>query len=467
MQEEGYEISSIPLDLVWLELQQEIKPVVGEANVKAWFSCSSLKTFDENKAVIEVPNVFVSSNLQKKFEKETKKALTKALKKLGLVFNISDDFMFSYEIKKNTEKSKSINQTNFNHPNLSDIKPGIQERKQHSNINPKYTFESFIVGGNNNLAYTVAEAIAKEPGTRFNPLFVYGNVGLGKTHLIQAIGNYIYNQDPSKKIVYVSTDQYITDFLESIRLKTSNFSKIYRDADVLIIDDIQFISGREKTQEEFFHTFNILHQKNKQIIVSADQPPGSIPTLQDRLRSRFQWGMIVDIGAPDFETRSAILQSKANQIGLNIDVDIIEFIAHSIQTNIRELEGAINQIAVLCQLQGIQPDLNLVKGMLNKPRSVIKRFDAKKIIAEVSEFYNISISDIMSPRRDKEISSARQISMYLMRTELKLSLPKISESVGRKDHTTAIHSINKISALILEDYPTKRNIEKIKEKLYE
>jgi chromosomal replication initiator protein len=313
-----------------------------------------------------------------------------------------------------------------------------------------------------------AQAIAKEPGQRFNPLFIYGGVGLGKTHLMQAVANAILESHPEKNVVYTSTQTYINDFLESIRNKaTSNFTETYNNADVLVIDDIQFIAGKDKTMEEFFHTFNLLHQNNKQIILSADQPPRSIPTLPDRLRSRFEWGMTVDVQSPDFETRCAIIQSKAKAQDIELDYESVEFVASNIKNNIRELEGAINQILVLCQVQNLKPDLELVKNILKSATKTPKRFTYQHITSVCCDHFGIEESDVLSARRDKEIALTRQIAMYLMRTELKMSLPKIASALGRKDHTTAIHSINKIAGNLDEDFNLRRHVGAIRQKLYE
>ena len=457
------------LDLIWDTSLQEVQKELSEANFKTWFLSTTLEEVDPvtKTALINTPNNFVSKNLQAKYSQKILKLLKKhaSVEILELDFKVAGSKKGS--ARKNTANTelKGAQSSRNTHSKPSYIKKSLGHTMLP--INPKYSFNNFVVGGSNELAYTVAQAISKAPGERFNPLFIYGEAGLGKTHLIQAVANEILNSFPDKKVVYTSTQAYINDFLDNIRNKsTSNFSETYNQADVLVIDDIQFLAGKDKTMEEFFHTFNLLHQNNKQIILSADQPPRSIPTLPDRLRSRFEWGMTVDIQSPDFETRCAIIQSKAKSQDIELSYDVVEFIATNIKNNIRELEGAINQIIVLCQVQNLEPDLDLVKNILKSSTKAPGRFTYRQVISVCSEYFGIEESDILSPRRDKEITQARQVSAYLMRTELKMSLPKISAAVGRKDHTTAMHSINKITKNLENDFNLKRHIGAIKEKLY-
>ncbi len=459
------------LSIVWQSVLEEVKNDLSEANFKTWFLSTKLESLDpsEKFAVISTPNNFVSKNLQERYFGRVITAfqkLTPSIEIKNLDFKVAGS-------RQNSARKNTAQQDSRDSSKRQSTSYKINARKRDPRgavlpINPKYTFNNFVVGSSNELAYTVAETIAREPGQRYNPLFVYGGAGLGKTHLIQAVANTILAADPNKNIVYTSTQTYINDFLDSIRNKaTSNFTETYNNADVLIIDDIQFIAGKDKTMEEFFHTFNILHQNNKQIIISADQPPRSIPTLPDRLRSRFEWGMIVDVQSPDFETRCAIIQAKAKTQNIELDYETVEFIATNIKDNIRELEGALNQILVLCQVQNIKPDLDLVKNILKSSTKTQKRFTYQHITTVCCEHFGIEESDVLSSRRDKDIALTRQIAMYLMRTELKLSLPKIATAVGRKDHTTALHSINKITKNIDEDFSLRRHINAIRQKLYE
>jgi len=437
------------LSLVWQGVLEEVQKELSEANFKTWFLSTRLDSIDaqNSQATITTPNNFVSKNLQERYQPK----ILKLLQKYYTPIKIND---VEFKVAGTRHSSSRKNTASGLEETKKTGSRQSTSRKQDPRglvlpINPKYTFGSFVVGSSNELAYTVAQAIAKEPGQRFNPLFIYGGVGLGKTHLMQAVANAILESHPEKNVVYTSTQTYVNDFLESIRNKaTSNFTETYNNADVLVIDDIQFIAGKDKTMEEFFHTFNNLHQNNKQIILSADQPPRSIPTLPDRLRSRFEWGMTVDVQSPDFETRCAIIQSKAKD-------------------NIRELEGAINQILVLCQVQNLKPDIELVKNILKSSTKTPRRFTYQHITSVCCEHFGIEESDVLSSRRDKEIALTRQIAMYLMRTELKLSLPKIASALGRKDHTTAMHSINKITQNLDDDFNLRRHVGAIRQKLYE
>jgi chromosomal replication initiator protein len=333
-------------------------------------------------------------------------------------------------------------------------------------LNEKYVFDTFVVGGGSELAFAACQAVADYPGTKYNPLFVYGGVGIGKTHLIQAVGNEILRRDPTKKIVYVTSEQFVQEFIDAVRYrKASEFANHYRTADVLIIDDIQFISTKEKTQEEFFHTFNALQQANKQIILSSDQPPHTIATLEDRLKSRLAMGMTVDMQAPDFETRCAIIKAKSHQHGLELEYEVAEYIANFPQTNVRELEGFLNQLIAFCDMRGIKPDLGVAMSLLGT-RSRPKHLTAKNIIEKTAKYFSISVEEICSPKRDKDIVVPRQIAMYLLRSELHLSFPKITRELGRKDHTTAMHSVEKIEHELNYDPELKQCLSDIKERLY-
>jgi len=298
-------------------------------------------------------------------------------------------------------------------------------------------------------------------------LFVYGGVGLGKTHLIQAVGNGVLAANPKARIVYISSEQFVQEFLDAIRYKKiTDFAGHYRSADVLIVDDMQFIAGKEKTQEEFFHTFNALHQANKQIIISSDKPPKSIPTLEERLRSRFEWGMIVDIGTPDFETCCAILQNKSVQHDIDLPQPVVEFLANHFQSNVRELEGALNQLLAFCEMRNLTPDITIAAGLFGSVKSRPKHVSARQIIERTAKQFQIELDEIVSSKRDKDIVVPRQVAMYLLRSELHLSFPKIAHELGRKDHTTAIHSVEKIEKELHFDSVLKEHVNAIKERLY-
>ena len=343
---------------------------------------------------------------------------------------------------------------------------------QNANLNPKYTFDSFVVGANNNLAHAASLAVAESPGEIYNPLFIYGGVGLGKTHLMQSIANFILKNNPKAKILYVTSEKFTNELIDAIRNKnnisTTEFREKYRNNDVLLIDDIQFIIGKESTQEEFFHTFNALHEAKKQIIISSDKPPKEIETLEERLRSRFEWGLTVDIQSPDYETRMAILRKKEEMEGYNIDNEVIIYIATNIKSNIRELEGALTKIVALSKLEkNREINIALAEKAL---KDIIAPGDKKEVTPEfiievVADHFNLTPLDIISQRRNKEIVYPRQIAMYLCRNMTDTGLQNIGKSLGGRDHTTILHGIDKIAA-DLEGNPTLQNtIDILKKKI--
>ena len=343
---------------------------------------------------------------------------------------------------------------------------------QNANLNPKYTFDSFVVGANNNLAHAASLAVAESPGEIYNPLFIYGGVGLGKTHLMQSIANFILKNNPKAKILYVTSEKFTNELIDAIRNKnnisTTEFREKYRNNDVLLIDDIQFIIGKESTQEEFFHTFNALHEAKKQIIISSDKPPKEIETLEERLRSRFEWGLTVDIQSPDYETRMAILRKKEEMEVYNIDNEVIKYIATNIKSNIRELEGALTKIVALSKLEkNREINIALAEKAL---KDIIAPGDKKEVTPEfiievVADHFNLTPLDIVSQRRNKEIVYPRQIAMYLCRNMTDTGLQNIGKSLGGRDHTTILHGIDKITA-DLEGNPTLQNtIDILKKKI--
>ena len=335
-------------------------------------------------------------------------------------------------------------------------------------LNPKYTFESFVIGNSNRFAHAAALAVAEAPAKAYNPLFIYGGVGLGKTHLMHAIGHFVHRHYPGAKVVYLSTEKFTNDFINSIRdNRTGEFRNKYRNIDVLLIDDIQFLAGKESTQEEFFHTFNALHESNKQIIISSDRQPREIPTLEDRLRSRFEWGLITDIQPPDLETRAAILRKKAAIENISISDDDILLVANKITTNIRELEGALTRIKAYSSMTGQEIDEALIEKTLkdllpsaeNEPISVVK---IQKIVAE---YFNLRIEDMKTKKRTNAVAHPRQIAMYLCRELTDLSLPKIGEEFGGRDHTTVMHAQDKVSTAIETNPNIAHQVEAIKKLL--
>ena len=343
---------------------------------------------------------------------------------------------------------------------------------QNANLNPKYTFDTFVVGANNNLAHAASLAVAESPGEIYNPLFIYGGVGLGKTHLMHSIANFILKNNPKAKILYVTSEKFTNELIDAIRNKnnisTTEFREKYRNNDVLLIDDIQFIIGKESTQEEFFHTFNALHEAKKQIIISSDKPPKEIETLEERLRSRFEWGLTVDIQSPDYETRMAILRKKEEMEGYNIDNEVIKYIATNIKSNIRELEGALTKIVALSKLEkNREIDIELAEKAL---KDIIAPGDKQEVTPEfiiqiVADHFNLTPLDIMSAKRSKEIVYPRQIVMYLCRTMTETGLQNIGKALGGRDHTTILHGIKTISADLEKNPSLQNTIDILKKKI--
>lgn len=449
-------------DSLWQAVLGEIEVSVSRASFVTWFKNTVLLRRDSETFVVGVPNIFIKQQLERKFNQ----LIEETLRRNGV-----EPKKIEYKIHSGIAPKKSHDDPIvLDQPLPAKKSRSTQSALTHSyrqGLNEKYTFESFIVGSGNELAYAACQAIATQPGKKYNPLFVYGGVGIGKTHLIQAVGNAILAKDPEAHIVYVSTEQFVQEFLDAIRYKkNTDFAGYYRSADVLIVDDIQFIAGKEKTQEEFFHTFNALHQANKQIILSSDKPPKDIPTLEDRLRSRFAWGMSIDMQIPDFETRCAIVQTKASGQSFEMPHDVVEFLANNMRTNIRELEGALNQLIAFCEMRNMPPDLSLAKSVLGASRLRPKHITSKQVIERTAKHFQVSMEDILGPKRDKDIVVPRQVAMYMLRSELHMSFPKIARELGRKDHTTAIHSVEKIEKEAAEDANIKAAISQIKERLY-
>ncbi|SLM93741.1 Chromosomal replication initiator protein DnaA [Brachybacterium faecium] len=342
--------------------------------------------------------------------------------------------------------------------------------KQHGelNLNPKYDFDSFVIGSGNRFAHAASLAVAEAPGKAYNPLFLYGGVGLGKTHLMHAIGHYVLEHNPNSRVLYLSSEKFTNEFINSIRdNRAEEFRNKYRNVDILLIDDIQFIAGKEQTQEEFFHTFNALYEEQKQIIISSDRPPKEIPTLEDRLRSRFEWGLITDITPPDLETRIAILRKKADTDSLDIPNEVMLYIANQIDTNIRELEGALIRVVAYSSLVNKTIDASLAAEALKDiiPNAAPKIITIASIQKEVGEFYHVKLEDFKAKKRTQSIVFPRQIAMYLSRELTDSSLPKIGEEFGGRDHTTVIHAHEKISTKLKTDEKLRRELESISKTL--
>ncbi|HJP81579.1 MAG TPA: chromosomal replication initiator protein DnaA [Candidatus Saccharimonadales bacterium] len=453
---------------LWQSVLGEIELSVSHANFTTWFKNTELVDLTNDTAVIAVPNIFVKKQFEVKFNDRVKSVLEKngaSPAAISYVIKTTGKKTVTRETTAAANRSASVEEL-ISAPADRNVVTAPTTSTAVSGLNPRYTFANFIVGSSNDLAYAACQAVAANPGTKYNPLFLYGGVGLGKTHLMQAVGNEIAKNQPGAKVMYINTETFTKEFVDSMRFKKKTSDK-YRTADVFIVDDMQFIAGKEKTQEEFFHTFNVLHQANKQIIISSDKPPKSIPTLTERLRSRFEWGMAIDIQMPDFETRCAIVQAKASLSGVELGRETIEYLANNIKTNIRELEGALNQLLAYAEMRGITPDISTAEGLISNVRhSRPQHLTAKQIIDKTARHFQIEVKEICSAKRDKHIVVPRQIAMYLLRSELHLSFPKIAGELGRKDHTTAIHSVEKIEKAIKLDYLIREQVAEIREKLY-
>lgn len=451
---------------LWQSVLGEIELSVSHATFVTWFKNTELVDSSNEQVTIAVPNIFAIRQFEVKFNDQIRDVLAKnGATPKKIVYTVRTSGRKTVVSRETTATRDAAVSELVSRPTGRNSSTATTTSA--NGLNPRYTFDSFIVGSSNDLAYTACQAVAQYPGVKYNPLYLYGGVGLGKTHLMQAVGNEIVKNQPSARILYVSSETFVKEFLDSIRFKKKGFSDKYRNVDVLIIDDMQFIANKEKTQEEFFHTFNALHQNNKQIIISSDKPPKSIPTLTERLRSRFEMGMAIDIQMPDFETRCAILQAKASISGVELGRETAEYLANNIKTNIRELEGALNQLLAYAEMRGIAPDISTAEGLIgNVRRSRPQHITAKQIIDKTAKHFQLSVPEICSERRDKHIVTPRQIAMYLLRSELHLSFPKIAGELGRKDHTTAIHSVEKIEKSIKLDFTIREQVAEIREKLY-
>jgi chromosomal replication initiator protein len=453
-------------DSLWQAVLGEIELSVSRASFVTWFKNTRLIRYKDDVLIVGVPNVFIKQQLESKYNQLVIDTLSKnGVNPERVEYKIHS--VIKPSSRKHEEDTVILSNRNSNESVPRHTGPSALTHTYRQGLNERYTFENFIVGSGNELAYAACQAIAQTPGTKYNPLFVYGGVGIGKTHLVQAVGNALLANNPNARVVYVSTEQFVQEFLDAIRFKkNTDFAGYYRGADVLIIDDVQFIAGKEKTQEEFFHTFNALHQANKQIIISSDKPPKDIPTLEERLRSRFAWWMTIDMQIPDFETRCAIVQTKASTHNVSLPPDVVEYLANLIQTNIRELEGALNQLLAFCEMRGLDPEIGIATSLLSSVKTRPKHISAKQIIERTAKHFQIPLEEILGPKRDKDIVVPRQIAMYMLRSELHLSFPKIARELGRKDHTTAIHSVEKIEKEASYDPDIRGAISEIKERLY-
>jgi chromosomal replication initiator protein len=462
---------------LWQAVLGELEVTLSSASYITWFNNTGILTHEDGRLVIGVPNGMARERIIRLYDEAVRESLEHCGVQLkSLEYLVSTQQIQASAMDPLSAAGASTAPTPASakpgRPNRTSIAPGQTQAPlappTHPSLAAGYTFDSFVVGGSNELAYASARAVAQFPGEKYTCLFLYGGVGLGKTHLAQAIGNDIIRRWPNRQVRYVTSEQFTREFTDSIQTKkTKRFADLYRSLDVLIVDDIQFLGNKEKTQEEFFHTFNTLHQLGKQIILSSDKPPKAIPHLEERLRSRFEWGMVADIQRPDLETRAAIVQQKAASQRIKLPVDLVEYLARHYQQSIRELEGALTQLITYCEYHELDPSLAVMKALLGPSATNPRRrsITARTVIEKTAAYFDLHPDDITGTKRDRDIVVPRQIAMYLMREELGLSYPKIAQNVGGRDHTTAMHSCNKIEKALELDEDLRAELNQVKERI--
>lgn len=455
---------------VWQAALGELELTLSKANFTTWFRQTGLLALENGAATVTVPNTFTKTWFEKKYHAAILKALSHASS--GTVKNIL------YQVDARPAAAMPVNDTNravaqFTATAPTQAQPTVQARSAADptnafGLNPKYTFNTFIVGKQNEMANAAAKAIVDRPGEIYNPLFLYGGVGLGKTHLMQAIGNALLAKNPQTRVLYCTCEKFTNEFIQAVRSgHAKEFRDHYRNVDLLMIDDIQFIAGKKETQEEFFNTFNHLHQSNKQIILTSDRAPKAI-LAEERLLSRLEWGLTSDIGQPDFETRIAILEAKCKEKNFALDREILNTVANSVTSNIRELEGALIKIVANCQLRNIAPSVDFVKQILQSfsPSAGKRSATPKQVLAVVAEHFDVPIVELLGASREKRLAHPRQVAMFILRSELKVSYPAIGMEVGGRDHTTAMHAFDKVNREKDENLKLKQDLEQLKEKIY-
>jgi len=453
-------------DQIWSQVQEELRFQLAKRTYDMWLKNTSVVSADGGTFRIGVPSKLAKDWLEDRFSgliQETLQAVTGSEVDIDFVIAPTGHrpahALFDGDDPRNGDNG---------HDNAPEVIAEVAVVTP-SELNARFRFSSFVVGHNSQFAHAAAKAVAEAPGDSYNPLFLYGGVGLGKTHLMHAIGHEVHDRFPRKRVVYLTSEQFTNEVISSIATaRMGEFRHKYRTVDVLLIDDVQFLAGKDRTKEEFFHTFNALHEINKQIVISSDRPPKEIPTLEDRLRSRFEWGLIADIQPPDFETRLAILHSKLGDNGGLIPEEVLNFIAHKVQRNIRELEGALTRVQAFAAVHQRQVDEDEAARLLSDiiPASTRKPINVERIQVLVADYYNVTLDDMKGKRRDKHIVFPRQVAMYLVREETPSSLPAIGKAFGGRDHTTALHSIEKIANELKEDERLRYEVQSIREKLY-
>jgi len=453
---------------IWQAVLGQLELVLSKANFTTWFKNTFVFKVDEDRGeiTIGVPNAFTKSWMEKKYNEYILDAVNQIcqnrIKKICYQIQTVRKISFAPSDQESEPKEPPVLIAEGEAPRALTPTGEIA-------LNPRYIFTTFVVGSGNQLACSASQAVAEEPGTRYNPLFLYGDVGLGKTHLLQAIGHVIKNKFKDFRILYLNFERFTNDYVAAARRGSfDEFRRLYRSADVLLVDDVQFMIDKEKTQDEFFHTFEALHQNNKQIVITSDRPPKALVELQDRMISRFEWGMIADIKMSDLETRIAILEQKCKERGFPLSAELIDYVARNVKNSIRELEGALNKIIAWYDLSHKPPTLTLVREVLANLFSDPSKnaLNPKRIMETVAAFYELTLSDLVGACRKRELVVPRQIVMYLMRRELDCSYPAIGKNLGGRDHTTVMYACQKIEEKLEAETRLQQEIETIKQRLY-
>lgn len=461
---------------LWQAALGELELSLPKSHFMTWFKHTFIGNIDGGKVCVCVPNDYTKTWLQTKYHDMILKALRNASQ------NNVREVTYRKEAKNAVvlDAMASIpvpgTETVVQQELSAQLRTPTAADQQHQNqggaeigLNPRYQFDSFVVGKNNELAHAACAAVAARPGDTYNPLFIYGGAGMGKTHLLQAIGHKVLASFPGTKVRYVTSERFTNEFIAAVRSgHGSDFKDMYRTVDVLLIDDIQFLTEKEATQEEFFHTFNALHQNNKQIIIAADRPPKELQSLEARLISRFEWGMTADISRPDFETRVAILENKVRERNYIIGNDLLHIIAGAVQSNIRELEGILNKVIAYHQFKNVQPTLQTLEPILQGflPQSAKRTLTPRVLIDIITKYYDVALDDLLGKSRERRFALPRQVAMYLLREELKCSFPSIGDHLGSRDHTTAMHACEKIGGMANDDAQIKQDLARLREHLY-
>ena len=456
----------ISLDQLWDQALGHLQVQLSRPTFEAWIKTARPESLVGNRLTISTPSEWARGWLQKHYASTITEVVQRVAGiPLQVEFSVAPQALAAEEPPSTVERPSSYCAGSFPDSVPLGLEGGSSLPMRAPELNPKYSFSRFVVGPNNRMAHAAALAVADKPGRAYNPLFLCGGVGLGKTHLMQAIGHYQLEANPRAKVFYVSTERFTNDLIDAIRRDSmQSFREQYRDVDILLVDDIQFIEGKEYTQEEFFHTFNTLHESGKQIVLAADRSPHLIPRLQERLCSRFSMGLIAEIQPPDIETRMAILKKKAEYEGMSLPLEVIEYIATTYTSNIRELEGALIRAVAYVSISGLPMSVETIRPILNPP-SEPKEITPDMIVDVVCEEFGIDRESLLGSSRRRDVSHARQIAMFLMRQHTRLSLPKIGDYFGGKDHTTVLYSCEKISQLQREDLQLERQLQNLLQRL--